>query len=110
MHDWYSLNQAIALSRFCAHVLCSGHSRQFRTGRAGRWLQGDAMNLRTESKFRAAAMFEAGGVADALRADAEERDAIAGAAHGYEPGTLRRKVRAIVLATVEAAVEAEGVL
>jgi hypothetical protein len=69
------------------------------------------VNPLTESRFpRAAAMLEATRVADALRAGAEELDAIAGAAHAYERGTLRRKVRAIVLATVEAAVEAEGVL
>ena len=65
--------------------------------------------LRLVSKFpRAEAMLEATRIADALRAGANELDELAGAAPAYEIGTLRRKVRGIVLATVAAAVEAEG--
>ena len=67
------------------------------------------MNPLTESRFpRTAAALEATRIATALRAGARELDALAAAAHAYEPGTLRRKLRAVVLATVEAAIEAEG--
>ncbi|MEI9936690.1 MAG: hypothetical protein WDO69_05650 [Pseudomonadota bacterium] len=64
--------------------------------------------LRVVSKFpRADAVLESTRIAEALRAGADELDALAGAAHAYEIGTLRRKVRGIVLATVAAAVDAE---
>lgn len=66
-------------------------------------------HLRLVSRFpRAAAVLEAMRVAEAMRAGADELDALAGEAHAYEPGTLRREVRGIVLATVTAAVDAEG--
>jgi hypothetical protein len=49
---------------------------------------------------RAAAMLEATAIAAALRQAADELDELAGAAHAYEPGTLRRKVRAIALSAL----------
>ncbi|MEO7035600.1 MAG: hypothetical protein ABI548_16870 [Polyangiaceae bacterium] len=65
--------------------------------------------LRIVSRFpRADAVLESTRIAEALRNGANELDALAGCAHAYEIGTLRRKVRGIVLATVAAAVDAEG--
>jgi hypothetical protein len=65
--------------------------------------------LRLVSRFpRADAVLESTRIAEAMRAGADELDAIAGCAHAYEPGTLRRKLRGVVLATVHAAVELEG--
>ncbi len=57
---------------------------------------------------RTAAMLEATRIAESLRAGATELEELCSAAHAYEPGTLRRKVRGIVLATVTAAVECES--
>ena len=65
--------------------------------------------LRIVSRFpRAAVVLEAQRVADTMREAAEALETLASEAHAYEPGTLRREVRAIVLATVAAAVEAEA--
>ncbi|MEI9951849.1 MAG: hypothetical protein WDO74_23420 [Pseudomonadota bacterium] len=58
---------------------------------------------------RAAIMLEAVAVAEVLRNAATELDELAGAAPAYEVGTLRRKVRAIVLGAVAfAEVSTEG--
>jgi hypothetical protein len=46
---------------------------------------------------RAEAVIEAATAADMLRRAADELDELAGAAHQLEPGTLRRRVRAIGL-------------
>ena len=46
---------------------------------------------------RAAAMLDLAATAAVLRAAADELDELAGAAHSYEPGTLRRMARGIVL-------------
>jgi hypothetical protein len=54
---------------------------------------------------RAAAMLEATRIADSLRRAAAELDELAGAAHAYEPGTLRRKVRAVVIAAAASVVD-----
>lgn len=72
-------------------------------------MNGVRARLRVVSRFpRAEAMLEATRIADAFKAGADALDDLAGAAFAYEVGTLRRKMRGIVLATVEAAVEAEG--
>lgn len=57
---------------------------------------------------RAAAALEAQRVADVFGRAAVELTELAGAAHAYDPSTLRRKVRGVVAATVQEAVEAEG--
>jgi hypothetical protein len=46
---------------------------------------------------RAAAVLEAAAAAEMLRRAAAELDELAGTAHQVEPGTLRRRVRAIGL-------------
>lgn len=46
---------------------------------------------------RAAAVLEAAAAADMLRRAADELDQLAGTAYQLEPGTLRRRVRAIGL-------------
>ena len=57
---------------------------------------------------RAVATLEAQAVADVFAGAARELEDLAGCAHAYDPSTLRRKLRGIVAATVEAAVNAEG--
>ena len=57
---------------------------------------------------RASLMIEASGIADVFRQAATDLDELAGAAHAYDPGTLRRKIRAITLAAVSSAVDCEG--
>ena len=58
------------------------------------------------SRFpRAEAVLEAAAAAVMLRRAADELDQLAGAAHQIEPGTLRRRVRAIGL---EVAFNLEG--
>jgi hypothetical protein len=52
---------------------------------------------------RAATMLQATEVAQVLRRAADDLDEIAGSAPAYELGTLRRKVRAIVLGVVAVA-------
>ena len=54
---------------------------------------------------RAEAVIEAAAAAAMLRKAADELDAIAGTAHQLEPGTLRRRVRAVGL---EVAFNLEG--
>jgi len=49
---------------------------------------------------RAALMLEANAIAGVLRGAAAELDALAGTAHAYELGTLRRRVRAVVVAAL----------
>ncbi len=49
---------------------------------------------------RAALMLEAAAITGVLRGAADELDELAGEAHKYEIGTLRRKVRAIVVAAL----------
>lgn len=56
---------------------------------------------------RAAAVLEAAAAADLLRRAADELDELAGNAHTFEPGTLRRRVRAIGL-EVAFNLESEG--
>ena len=59
----------------------------------------------SQSFPRAAAVIEAAAAADLLRKAADELDQLAGEAHAIEPGTLRRRVRAIGL---EVAFNLEG--
>jgi len=54
---------------------------------------------------RAAATLEVVRVAEALRAAAAQLDDLAGAAHAYEPGTLLRKVRTIVITAAASVVD-----
>jgi hypothetical protein len=65
-----------------------------------------------EARFpRAAVMLEAVAIAEVLRNAAAELDELAGAAPAYEIGTLRRKVRAVVLgalAFAEGSAELDG--
>lgn len=49
---------------------------------------------------RAATMLQATAIAQVLRRAADDLDELAGSAPAYELGTLRRKVRAIVLGAV----------
>jgi hypothetical protein len=49
---------------------------------------------------RATAMLKMVATADVLRAAADELDALAGDAHRFDIGTLRRQARAIVFAVV----------
>jgi hypothetical protein len=57
---------------------------------------------------RAASMLEAMAVAQVFSGAAIELEELAGSAHVYNASTLRRKVRGIVAAAVQLAVEAEG--
>jgi hypothetical protein len=70
------------------------------------------MNAPTPSNVvrfpRTSLMLEAQGIADAFRQAATDLEELAGTAHAYEPGTLRRKIRAITLAAVASAVDCEG--
>lgn len=57
---------------------------------------------------RTSLMLEAQNIADVFRRAAIDLEEIAGTAHAYDPGTLRRKIRAITLAAVASAVDCEG--
>lgn len=57
---------------------------------------------------RTSLMLEAQSIADVFRRAAVDLEEIAGTAHAYDPGTLRRKIRAITLAAVASAVDCEG--
>lgn len=71
------------------HRVCSECARE---------ISSSAAHLVTASRFpRAAIMLEATAVADVLRKAADDLDEIAGSAPAYEVGTLRRKIRAIVV-------------
>ncbi len=50
-------------------------------------------------------MLEAARIADVLRAAANQLDDLTGVAHRYEPGTLLRKIRAIVLTAAASVVD-----
>jgi hypothetical protein len=57
---------------------------------------------------RTSALLEAQRVADVFSSAAVELAELTEAAHAHDAGTFRRKVRGIVAATVQLAVEAEG--
>lgn len=57
---------------------------------------------------RAVATLEAQAVADVFSRAAVEIQDLAGASWAYDPATFRRKLRALVAATIQLAVEAEG--
>lgn len=57
---------------------------------------------------RASLTLEAQNIANVFRQAAVDLEEVAGASHAYDPGTLRRKIRAITLAAVASAVDCEG--
>jgi hypothetical protein len=57
---------------------------------------------------RTTCMLEAQAIADVFSSAAVDLTELAGCAHTYDPATFRRKLRGIVAATVQLAVEAEG--
>lgn len=57
---------------------------------------------------RGAAVIEASRVAENLRSAAAAIEELAGCAHMYEPGTLRRKLRAVRVRAAEALLDIEG--
>ena len=69
----------------------------------------DTQRARFVARFpRAVATMRAQAVAAVFASAARELEDLAGCSHAYEAGTLFRKIRGIVAATVEAAVNAEG--
>ncbi len=65
------------------------------------------MSGRTEARLRAAVVEDVRAVAAALRLGAQELDEYADAAPAWDPLTLRRKLNAVIVATLENVVNAE---